>query len=199
MSMKIISRIDAKTFGLKSYFTGKPCKHGHVALRKTVNGTCKECEKIGVEAWKAANREKHLEAMRRWGRNNPEKRRASVRARIDKDPEKHYSRMRKAIARWAAENPGKKCANESRRRAKKRNVGGHFTDQDIAKIFKMQKGKCAYCHVSLGKRYDRDHIIPLSAGGSNWPSNIQLLCDFCNSSKGAKHPVEYARALGRLL
>lgn len=25
------------------YFTGKPCKHGHISKRQTVNGACYEC------------------------------------------------------------------------------------------------------------------------------------------------------------
>ena len=29
--IKIISHAEAKAQGLKRYFTGKPCKHGHVA------------------------------------------------------------------------------------------------------------------------------------------------------------------------
>lgn len=31
-----------------------------------------------------------------------------------------------------------------------------------------------------------DHIVPLSAGGTNDPSNLQILCIRCNSTKGKK-------------
>jgi 5-methylcytosine-specific restriction endonuclease McrA len=44
--MQIISRAEAKASGLKRYFTGKPCKHGHVAERATVNGLCHECSRL---------------------------------------------------------------------------------------------------------------------------------------------------------
>lgn len=38
----IISRAEAKARGLTRYFTGKPCKHGHIAERR-VEGGCIEC------------------------------------------------------------------------------------------------------------------------------------------------------------
>ena len=43
--MEIISRKDALAQGLKHYFTGKPCKEGHVAVRRTVNCRCQDCER----------------------------------------------------------------------------------------------------------------------------------------------------------
>jgi 5-methylcytosine-specific restriction endonuclease McrA len=32
---------------------------------------------------------------------------------------------------------------------------------------------------------------PLSRGGSNWPSNLQLLCKTCNSSKNNRTMEEW--------
>ena len=36
----LISRADAKARGLKRYFTGIPCKHGHVSERNTSTTGC---------------------------------------------------------------------------------------------------------------------------------------------------------------
>lgn len=41
--MNIISRREAIKSELVSYFTGKPCKFGHVDKRYTVNGVCYSC------------------------------------------------------------------------------------------------------------------------------------------------------------
>lgn len=41
--MDIIGRREAKEKGFKTYFTGQPCKHGHVTYRYTQSGTCAEC------------------------------------------------------------------------------------------------------------------------------------------------------------
>ena len=45
------TRAEAKKTASKYYFTGQPCKHGHVAPRKT-KGTCVECLKV---EWAQAN------------------------------------------------------------------------------------------------------------------------------------------------
>ena len=43
--------------------------------------------------------------------------------------------------------------------------------------------RCAYCGVSDHPLH-RDHVIPLSRGGRDIPSNVVPACDRCNSSKG---------------
>ncbi len=42
--LEIITRGAARAAGLRSYFIGKPCKHGHVAERYVINNRCRECQ-----------------------------------------------------------------------------------------------------------------------------------------------------------
>lgn len=41
--MKIVTRTPAAMAGLKRYYTGKPCKHGHYSERWVYNSHCVEC------------------------------------------------------------------------------------------------------------------------------------------------------------
>lgn len=55
--MKIISRTEAKSLGLKRFFTGKPCIRGHLAERIVSNKACVECAKIRDKAYKDSHKE----------------------------------------------------------------------------------------------------------------------------------------------
>ena len=95
----------------------------------------------------------------------------------------------------------KKAASHNRRARKLQN-GGKHTGTEILQLFDQQSSKCPYCKVKLYKTgkniFHSDHIVPLSKGGSNDISNIQLLCPKCNMSKHDKLPEEFAANFGKL-
>ncbi|MEA9482428.1 hypothetical protein VC290_19150 [Xanthomonas campestris] len=43
--IRIVTRADAIRLGLSRYLTGKPCKRGHRAERRTSQGDCTECNR----------------------------------------------------------------------------------------------------------------------------------------------------------
>lgn len=53
--MEIISRADAAKQQLTTYFTGKQCKHGHVAVRNTKDGSCYECCRLRASKFRSIN------------------------------------------------------------------------------------------------------------------------------------------------
>ena len=71
--MEIITRAEAKAQGLKRYFTGKPCKRGHVIERVTSKGECPECKKIGWQAYYKANKSEIRLNQGGYAKNNKEK------------------------------------------------------------------------------------------------------------------------------
>lgn len=72
--MQIISRDEATSAGLTHYFTGVPCKHGHLDTRYTKTGGCSECMRCRVRAHSAANPEKKkLSDRRSYEKKRPER------------------------------------------------------------------------------------------------------------------------------
>ena len=104
---------------------------------------------------------------------------------------------RKAI--YFKENPEIYAASRNNRRTRVLQAEGAHSASDLRTIKLAQKNRCAYCRQKLLRSSHLDHIVPLSKGGSNWPSNLQYLCQSCNLQKGSKDPIEYARDTGRLL
>ena len=49
--LPIISREEARQKGLKRFFTGKPCKHGHVCERRVDSSECAECGRTRGRAY----------------------------------------------------------------------------------------------------------------------------------------------------
>lgn len=228
----VVTRAAAIAAGLSRYFTGRPCRRGHISQRRTVNHACTECE------WKKRCRDSRNAAERAARNRNPETYKATVgkylatdkgkatrhayyvrnaetikqRAKAHKqaNPERAlelrqawYEANKAAVIQrvtdWNGAHPGASCNRGRNYRARVRGAEGFHTVADIEALFTKQGGKCVYCRVSLRKGYHVDHIQPLSKGGSNWPSNLQLLCARCNNNKRATDPVEYARRNGRLL
>lgn len=196
-SHPIVIRTQAKAAGLKKYFTGVPCPHGHVAFRSVADYKCMECVRLRAAAWCKENRERA--SVRRRCRYVAD---AEIeRARSVEWRRQNPGRGRAPQAKWERANPEAcriKCRN---RRAKKRTSGGTHTPEQIKALAKRQKYRCANpaCRASIREKYHADHIIPLALGGSNSIKNIQLLCPPCNYRKGARHPVDFAQENGLLL
>lgn len=105
------SRAEAKAAGSPFYFTGKPCKHGHVAKRRTT-GICIECEALNRTRWREANREKTNAYARAARAANPEAARERDRKYREANPEK----MRECQRRYNESPEGRAKRKEYRRR-----------------------------------------------------------------------------------
>lgn len=88
---------------------------------------------------------------------------------------------------------------KQKRRAIKRQAFGTISKGITEKLMALQRGKCAVCKASVKDKHHLDHIMPLSLGGTNEDSNIQILCPSCNCSKGAKHPQDFMNSRGFIL
>lgn len=94
---------------------------------------------------------------------------------------------------WQKANPEKSRVRNRNRRAKRINAEGTHTELQTTALLELQDHKCNSCGICLHTTEKHlDHIMPLDLGGSNWIDNLQWLCQFCNNSKGAKHPDDWA-------
>lgn len=77
------------------------------------------------------------------------------------------------------------AANDQNSRARRLGIEGTFTGQEWRALREQFNNLCVICGEP--KPLGPDHIRPLSKGGTNWISNIQPMCQPCNSRKGARH------------
>ncbi len=201
----IVTRAEARALGLIHYFTGTLCKRGHVAERLTCNGGCGHCHRIKC---RERNNKNKIQAAAKAAENRKlpgakAKQRAYFVAHYEANraiyisrakahyqnlpPEKKREKIQKARA-WKLTPQGQATAKASahRRRARKAASPGRMSASDILKLFEHQD-RCYIC----GRRFTTrrpptlDHVIPLSKGGPDIPSNVALACLSCNSRKAA--------------
>jgi len=83
--------------------------------------------------------------------------------------------------RYAKLHPERIAHLKARRYAREKYAKGSHTLEDWQKLCKKFNYKCAKCGEN--KKLTKDHIKPLSLGGTDFIKNIQPLCRNCNSRK----------------
>ena len=155
------------------------------------DGVCKPCK----AKYRAANREKARDSVAKWRAANRDKKREYDTRYCAANSEAR----RKYQSAYQAANLEKYRMQSHSRRARKRAAGGRLSPDLSARLFKLQRGKCACCGLPLGDDYHLDHIMPLALGGTNTDNNMQLLRAICNHQKYTKHPIDFMQQRGFLL
>lgn len=127
------TRAEAKRLGSKYYFTGKPCKRGHVDVRGTGGGTCSTCQRENARRWNRENPERNREKARKWSRENPEKACEITRRWYRENSEK----AREAVRKWERKNP-EKVREYDRRRNRRRMRENPEKVREAVRIWKRQ-------------------------------------------------------------
>ena len=183
---QVVSCKDAKLAGAVRYYTGKPCKHGHIDERLVSNQTCCACNRLKVSNWQKANPDKAKANSDLWRKRHP-----GVAAQRTKDwyyanPEQHKATMRTMFET----NPHLRARLSSTARSAKLNrTPSWLTDDDkwwIDEIYDL----AAVRTKITGVQWHVDHIIPLrgkTVSGFHVPSNLQVIPWIDNLKKGNSH------------
>lgn len=104
------------------------------------------------------------------------------------DPPKEFNDPYRESRERDRENQKTAAANG---RARMRGADGKHTKLEWQSMKERYDFRCAACGnpESADKKLERDHIIPLSRGGSNYIENLQPLCGACNRRKSNKIPA----------
>jgi hypothetical protein len=184
------TRKEAQVTGVKYYFTGEPCKHGHVAPRKT-KGACIECLKV---EWQQGN-EKRTEYFKQYNQSDAGKdakqayyarNKEAVKARAD-------ARTPEEKKRWKLKhkqsNPDYYKTLTSLRKRRHRNATPKWVtaEQKLA-IRKLYLQAMELTRLT-GERYVVDHIVPLISDevcGLHVPWNLRVITQEENLRKSNK-------------
>jgi 5-methylcytosine-specific restriction endonuclease McrA len=213
--MNPISLKDASAAGLARYFTGVPCKHGHVAERRVCDRGCTGCDnakrarhyradreaylskqrlrqtenregiRAASRAWKARNTARVKDYMLAYRETNREALAEADAARRAADPDKYRSIHRQ----WVRDNPGAKNAHTAGRLAHiKRATPKWLTPEDrqaIIHIYETAARISSETHIP----HQVDHIVPLrgvTASGLHVPGNLRVITAAENARKKNK-------------
>ena len=184
------TRAEAKAAGAKYYFTGEPCKHGHVAPRKT-KGACLECIKLEwqenstkrAEYFKEYNKsEKGQENKRRYYEANKEQVIARAAARPAQEKRRHKDA-------YDAANPEQRLARTSIRRRRFRSATPPWLTKEQKNAMKQLYIEAQRLTKLTGERYVVDHIVPLindEVCGLHVPWNLRVITQDENLVKSNK-------------
>lgn len=184
------TRAEAKAVGTKYYFTGEPCKHGHVAPRKT-KGACVEClkvewtEALTKRADYYANYNKSdtgIDAKQAYYRRNKD----AVIARAISRPVEEKRAYRNA---WKQANTDQVLAdNKVRRRKHRQATPPWITKKQKSEIRQLYQIAITMSKTT-GEQYVVDHIIPLRSDyvcGLHVPWNLRVITQEENLKKSNK-------------
>jgi len=188
------TRADAKASGATHYFTGEPCKHGHIAPRKT-KGACIECLKV---EWRQATETRaeyfrtynKLEAVKdrknAWYQDNRDQVIAAAKT-TPLDKKAQYKRD------WKERNTvWVRADTKARRRKHRKAVPPWTTNKHKAEIRQLYQIAITMTRTT-GEQYVVDHIYPLRSDvvcGLHIPWNLRVITQQENSRKSNALPPD---------
>ena len=186
------TRAEAKAIGAKYYFTGEPCKHGHIAPRKT-KGACVECMKV---EWQQAaekrgdyfreyNRREEVKYRKHeWYQDNREQVIAAASTRPAHVKREYQTAWKERNLVWV------RADTKARRRKHREATPPWLSRQQKAQTRELYKVAITMSKTT-GEQYVVDHIYPLRSDvvcGLHVPWNLRIITQQQNLEKSNTLP-----------
>tara|TARA_R110000822_G_scaffold22573_1_gene70600 strand:+ start:221 stop:823 length:603 start_codon:yes stop_codon:yes gene_type:complete len=184
------TREEAKKTGSKYYFTGQPCKHGHIAARKT-KGACIECLKV---EWAKGN-ETRADYFREYNKREDVKDRKNEWYQENRETVINNAATRPAhVLReyrnvWKTNNKTQVRADTKARRRKHREATPPWLTRKQKSEIRQLYQIAITMTQTTGEQYVVDHIVPLRSHevcGLHVPWNLRVITQEENLKKSNK-------------
>jgi hypothetical protein len=184
------TRAEAKATGAKYYFTGEPCKHGHIAPRKT-KGACVECLKVEwaqaletrAEYFKEYNKsEAGQKAKKGYYERNKDAVVAAAQARPDGAKNAYKKKHKEA-------NPDYYRSLVSMRRRRFRDATPKWLSPEQRMEIRLKYRLAIELSRATGIRHAVDHEVPIQGEevcGLHVPWNLRVITQEQNLEKSNK-------------
>lgn len=156
-------------------------------LSDGLSNLCKECARTKVRRYWAADPVAWAEKNKRSYRKNRSKRKQTSSEYRERNIESVREYDRERSRKRYEENPEQRHSYTHARRAREKQAVGSFKPKEWKALKQKYENKCLCCGKTEPEiKLTPDHVVPISAGGSNDISNIQPLCLPCNLQKATK-------------
>lgn len=188
--MDLVSYKQAIAQGLSRYFTGRPCKHGHVAERRVSGRCCVVCADYKARSWAKQNPERVKKIASSWNERN----RVSEAHRARCWRKDNPATYKQSVQTWRTKNAGYYRAYMLRMATNRRvaKIQREPVWADKARI-QAYYDVCAFFNDVNGyTKYHVDHIIPLQGklvSGLHTHNNLQVILASVNRAKGNSFEV----------
>ena len=166
MSALPSTRAEAFATNADRYFTGRPCKHGHIAERY-VSGSCVGCRPAIKESGATMRARMQRDRDERREEIGQQRRDWYERTKVTRGPVR-VALMRRRFFYALANNL------RGPRRARAR---------ELASLWRRQRGCCAITGQRLDRTAEMDHIVPRVRGGSDDIGNLRWVTRDVNRAK----------------
>ncbi len=153
----------------------------HTGTIDGLRSQCRQCDSESNKKYREENADRLAKNLSDWREKNPNNRKEHY----QKNKERVYLQTKE----YREARPEQYNTYWHNRQAKIRNNGGTHTTEEWIALRESYGNRCIFpgCDfihlITDGKGLTRDHVIPVSLGGSSDISNIQPLCGPHNSAK----------------